>query len=691
MEQKGDPDSFEGHEREVKMTNILIVESPNKVRKIEGFLGSNWRCAASVGHIRDLPDKSMGIDLDTYNMTYEVTQSGKSVVERLQKLVAQASQVYLATDPDREGEAISWHLQQTLRLSKDRYQRVTFTAITAEAVTAAIQAPRRLDGNLVRAQEARRALDRLIGYTISPLTERITGVKASAGRVQTPAVRLVDDRELEIQNFKVTNHYGAEIKFDNGAWSATWDRSPFISEDQPYVMDRGLAEAAAGCRDFKVTAADRKPARRAPPAPFTTSTLLQAASISLGFQPDHTQRIAQKLFEGGYITYHRTDSVNFAPEAIADIRSYAAAKGLPLPDAPRRWASKDAAQEAHEAIRPTHVEDMQAGEDEDQKKLYQLIWNRSVACQLADAVYTETKLTLTAQAAGKTFRYKAQGSVLVEAGWKSLTAADATEEDGDEVAGEAGGGNVPLLTVGASQAATDGKVTELKTRPPQRYTQASLIKKLEALGIGRPSTFSSTITQIMKKKYIQEKAKKLYPTEIGSKLVRGLKDKFAFVEYEFTKKVEDRLDDIAQGRATYLDVVTFVHKHLVSELEALGIDHRSANGPRPPSPRQIEMAEKLAAESSLVLTDDIKADMSAISAFIEKAMAARPSEPMSDSQKRVLTKAIEEGKLSQPSGWPDISKRDASLLMDKLFKKSGQKGRAPVAARRKAATSGRRA
>ena len=295
---------------------LMIVESPNKIKKIKAILGSGWDVAASVGHIRDLPVKSLGVEPNTYRLEYQILERSESVVSQLRQRAARSDQVYLATDPDREGEAIAWHLQQVLDLR--RYERVTFDAITENVILAALKAPRQLNTNLVHAQEARRGADRLVGYQVSPALSRQTGIaRLSAGRVQSVALRLVVDRQREIEAFKETKHFGAEAIFDGGKWRAQWDTAPFLKDGEEYILDAALAEEAAKCRLFAVTGAATKPASKAPPPPFTTATLLQAASVTLGYKPEQTAQIAQRLFEEGLITYHRTDSQNFSAEALA--------------------------------------------------------------------------------------------------------------------------------------------------------------------------------------------------------------------------------------------------------------------------------------------------------------------------------------------------------------------------------------
>jgi DNA topoisomerase I len=412
---------------------LLIVESPNKVKKIKEILGAGWEVAASVGHIRDLPSKELGVQAPEYRPQYELTDRGGDVVKRLRVLVGKADEVYLATDPDREGEAIAWHLQEALKLRAPR--RVRFDAITPEVIRRAVAAPRSIDPALVHAQEARRVLDRLVGYQVSPVLSRQTGQRGlSAGRVQSPALRLVVEREREIESFREVNHFGAELSFAGGSWRAQWETAPFLPKraragargdgaapaaresDAPeyesgsqvessapgpdsaaYILDRALAERAAACRLCTVLASANRQVRESPPPPFTTSTMLQAASVRLRWRPEATAAVGQRLFEAGLITYHRTDSQNFSAEGLAAVRGYAEEHRLPLPPTGRRFRSKESAQEAHEAVRPTHFADERAGEDREQEQLYRLIWERAVASQLADAVWSVNTTRLQAR------------------------------------------------------------------------------------------------------------------------------------------------------------------------------------------------------------------------------------------------------------------------------------------------------
>ena len=319
---------------------LLIVESPGKVKKLQGFLGPDWMVAASVGHVRDLPVKEMGIAAPDFVLQYVPTDRGKDVLAKLAALVKKSDGVFLATDPDREGEAIAWHLADALKLKG--FQRVTYSEITEKAVRAALAAPRSLDMALVKAQEARRALDRLCGYLVSGPLSSASGAKLSAGRVQSPALRLVVEREREIKGFHSVTHYGAELAFaqvDNitDGWKAAWNLKTFLPEGQEYLLDKALAEKAAAIRSLTVLDCVEKESKSAPPAPFTTSSLQQAASNALKFPPKRTMELAQKLYEAGAITYMRTDSPNLSQEAIEAIRALAEEKGWPLPDAPRAW------------------------------------------------------------------------------------------------------------------------------------------------------------------------------------------------------------------------------------------------------------------------------------------------------------------------------------------------------------------
>ena len=548
---------------------LLILESPGKVKKVHEFLGSGWKVAASVGHVRDLPVKEMGVAAPDFKPKYIPTDRGKDILSRLAGLVKNAESVYLATDPDREGEAIAWHLQDALKL-KDA-KRVTYAEITEKAIKAALDVPRSIDMALVAAQEGRRVLDRFCGYMVSGPLSNAAGEKLSAGRVQSPAVRLVVEREREIQDFRSTTHYGAELTFENvdnitDGWKAVWQVKPWIEDGQEYLLDKALAEKAAALRSLEVIDCKESESRSAPPAPFTTSSLQQAASNALKFTPKQTMQLAQKLYEGGHITYMRTDSPNLSQEAVDAIRAFCEGQGWPLVEKPRSWKSKEGAQEAHEAIRPTHIEVEEAGETADEKALYRLIRLRSLASQLEDAVYAVRVLQLAADLDGKQALFEAKGRTLLSQGWKVLTAEDAAIEDsGDSAELE---NPVPAMKSGTSPTALSGTVLTKKTKPAARFTEASLIRELEKRGIGRPSTYAAILDTIMSRGYVKTEKRLLVPTPLGVMVVDGLRGNFSFVEYEFTRTMEQALDDIAAGKADYRSVISEAHARLEQELQA---------------------------------------------------------------------------------------------------------------------------
>ncbi|WP_272531299.1 type IA DNA topoisomerase, partial [Providencia sp. PROV183] len=456
------------------MTTLVIVESVKKVEKIGPMLGNGYKVMASVGHVRDLPQKEIGIELPSYALTYEPTDRGKSIVAKLRAAAAESDRVILATDPDREGEAIAWHLAEMLRLKNP--ERVTFTAITKDKILAAFASPRPLDMQRVYAQEARRALDRMIGYRVSPALSDATGQRLGAGRVQSAGVRLVVERERAIAAFKSTQHYGAELVFNNDdatSWKAQWDTKPHLADGETYLLDAELAKQAAAVRNVVVTDYEDSEKGKAPAAPFTTSTMQLAAGQRLKFKPKRTMELAQKLYEQGAITYHRTDSPNMDEEGIADIAAYAAGAGLPMADKPRKWKAKDNAQEGHEAIRPTHVADLDCGEDDDEKALYRLIWQRAVASQLADAMYAVRTVRLAGDAAGTPVSFKATGRTLLSPGWQAVYAEDAKDENDEP--DEESNNPIPALAVDAALVADDGRVLTKKTKPPVRFKQPTLV------------------------------------------------------------------------------------------------------------------------------------------------------------------------------------------------------------------------
>ena len=544
---------------------LLIVESPGKVAKLQAFLGSDYKVAASVGHVRDLPVKDIGIAPPDFILHYVPTDRGREVLAKLAALAEKADGVILATDPDREGEAIAWHLADALKL-KD-FQRITYSEITEKAVRAALASPRSLDLALVRAQEARRALDRLCGYLVSGPLSSQAGTKLSAGRVQSPALRLIVEREREIKAFSSTTHYGAELAFEQvdnitDGWKAAWNLKALLPEGQEYLLDKVLAEKAAALRSLDVLDCQESESRSAPPAPFTTSSLQQAASNALKFTPKRTMELAQKLYEAGHITYMRTDSPNLSQEAIEAIRALAEEKGWPLPDAPRTWKAKAGAQEAHEAIRPTHCENESAGANEDEKALYALIRLRALASQLADALYAVRVLRLGADLDGREAVFEARGRVLTTPGWKVLLQDDATDEEGEAEPENP----VPAMKPGSKVLALSGKLLTKKTKPAPRYTDAALVRELEKRGIGRPSTYAAILDTIQARGYAALEKRQLAPTALGEKIIDALAGRFTFADFDFTSGMEQALDDIASGKAEYKAVVAQAYAKLHGEL-----------------------------------------------------------------------------------------------------------------------------
>ena len=543
---------------------LFIVESPGKVKKVQSILGSGWNVVASIGHVRDLPEKEFGIFLPDFKPEYVATERGKGVLKRLAALVRTADAVYLATDPDREGEAIAWHLADALKLKKPL--RVTFGSITANAIQEAIKSPRSLDMALVSAQEARRVLDRLCGYLASGPLSKAAGERLSAGRVQSPALRLVVELEWKIRDFVATTYYGAELLFDG--WKATWLTKPWI-KDGEYLTDKALADKAAALRSLTVEECTESESRSAPPAPFTTSTLQQAASNALKFSPKYTMELAQALYVSGAITYMRTDSQNLSDEAVQEIRAYAKAKDLPLADKPRVWKSKDGAQEAHEAVRPTSIEVVEAGETEDEKALYRLIRIRALASQLADALFAVRTLRLAAPLEGSKAEFEAKGRVLTAPGWKTVLFSDDAGDDGEAEQENP----VPVLEKGASVTALDGKALSKTTKPPARFTEASLVRELENRGIGRPATFAAIVDTILRREYVRVEKRQLVPTPLGEKAAKLLIGAFSFVDFDFTKDMESALDSIASGKAVYRDTLGKANARLQGEIAAFASTH----------------------------------------------------------------------------------------------------------------------
>src|SRR4051794_13709305 len=532
---------------------LVVVESPAKAKTIEKYLGPGHRVLASFGHVRDLPPKDGSVDPDNdFAMEWQVSPDRSKQMKAIADEARKADTLILATDPDREGEAISWHVQEVLRQKKalpPEVRRVTFNAITNSAVTEAMKRPRELDEDLIDAYRARRALDYLVGFTLSPiLWRKLPGAK-SAGRVQSVALRLIVDREREVELFKAQEYWqiSASFEADGQRFAARLAQLDGKKIERLTIGDRGDADAARAVVEagrFTVSSVETKPFSRNPPPPFTTSTLQQEAARKLGFSASHTMRVAQSLYEDGLITYMRTDGVDMAPEAVsaarrAITRRYDAGY---VPDRPRQYQSKiKNAQEAHEAIRPTDFDRAHAASG-DHARLYELVYNRALASQMASARLERTTVELTDGAGRAVLR--ASGQVVLFPGYLALY-----EEGRDERVDEEEGARMPALREGDAPAKTGVEATQHSTQPPPRYSEASLVKRLEELGIGRPSTYASILQTLKDREYVRVEKARFVPEESG-RLVTAFLERFfeKYVSYDYTAELEEELDDVSGGR-----------------------------------------------------------------------------------------------------------------------------------------------
>ena len=590
---------------------LLIVESPNKSKKLQEILdrlygAGTWKVTASYGHIMDLPASQLGVNRSaSYVVSYEVNADKQKQVSFLKSLVSQAgkSQVYLATDPDREGEAIAMHLARTLGLDPATAKRVTFQEISDKALRAALEKPRLIDRQLVNAQEARRVIDRIAGYEISNIVCRKLGGRYSAGRVQSPCLRLVDERERIIANFKPTVSFKLTARFvtpSGEALSASYHR-PFESENELHAYLMGVSGKA-----YRVASVEKKPVEKTPQPPFTTSTLQQDGIKRLSgkagrWTAKKVMDVAQELFAGGHITYMRTDSPNLSEEAVEAIRQQLSQTLGAAYFQARQYAAKAGAQEAHEAIRPTHFEHAQAGETDEQRALYRLIYDRAVASQMASARLEQTVITITS--AEPTDRFVAKASVVIFPGYKAIyddPAGNADTDNGEEPPGAL---QRPVVT-GDALSVNQMSGRQTFTTPPKRFDEATLVAELEKKGIGRPSTYASILDNIIARKAyvvpatvaplktpvsvltwqagaisktmasqsIGADKDKLMPSETGRQIVAYLEESFGdIVDYSFTAGMEDRLDKISQAADSYLAVVTAFdtrHRALLEQAES---------------------------------------------------------------------------------------------------------------------------
>jgi len=585
--------------------NLFIVESPAKAKTIEGFLGKEYTVRSSIGHIRDLVQKDMGVDVkNNFEPHYEISPEKKAVVAELKKLAKAADTVWLATDEDREGEAISWHLYEALELEDKKTRRITYSEITKTAIQKAIDSPRSIDKNLVDAQQARRVLDRLVGYEVSPILWKKIKPSLSAGRVQSVAVRLIVEREREISQFKSTSAYKVSAIFEtpeNAIVKAELGKR-FASQQEAMTFLEKCRPAS-----FTISNLETKPAKKSPSAPFTTSTLQQEAGRKFGYSVAQTMSIAQRLYEGGKITYMRTDSVNLSQTALDAARDEVTRIYGEKFAQTRVYKTKSKnAQEAHEAIRPTYMNQHGVEGDVQELRLYDLIWKRTIASQMADAELEKTTVTIKVSTAEENFI--AQGEVLKFEGFLKVY-METKEDDNDDEAAE---GILPPMKVGEVLGAQEISAIERFTHHPARYAEASLVKKLEELGIGRPSTYAPTISTVQKRGYVIKEDRlgvqrnynymllkngtinaevktentgaeksKLFPTDIGIVVTDFLVLNFKeILDYNFTAKVEEEFDEVAEGKLSWTKMLEAFYKPFHSTVVTVLETSERASGER---------------------------------------------------------------------------------------------------------------
>lgn len=547
------------------MSDLVIVESPAKAKTIKKYLGGNYEVIASMGHVRDLPKTRLSVDIKKkFAPKYEIIKGKEKLVEELKELAEKSDKIYLATDPDREGEAISWHLAYILGLPLDDNNRVEFNEITKNGVTNGMAHPRSINIDLVNAQQARRILDRLVGYKLSPFISQKIRRGLSAGRVQSVAVRIIVDREEEIRKFKPEEYWtidakfipkGSRKSFSASLYSDVNGKIKIENQEQAEKIEQDLADA-----EYMITKVKHGTRRKTPAPPFITSTLQQEASRKLGFQSRRTMKVAQELYEGvdiegmgatGLITYMRTDSLRISDVAKEEAAQYILNRFGEkfLPAKPRVFKTKSNAQDGHEAIRPSmpslSPEDVKASLTSDQFKLYNLIWNRFMASQMSDCIQKTTQAEISA----KEYIFKASGYYVDFEGFTTLyvESKDTEEEKSTQL---------PPLEKDMPVKCKELKKNQHFTQPPARYTEASLIKALEEYGIGRPSTYAATITTITSREYVKREAKTLYPTELGEVMTNLLKERFPkIVNYKFTAQMEENLDEVEHGQEEWVELL----------------------------------------------------------------------------------------------------------------------------------------
>ena len=623
------------HPKNTAAKNLVIVESPAKAKTINKYLGSDFTVQASMGHVRDLPSKGLSVDIENnFEPTYEISPGRKKIVSSLKESAKNCKRLYLATDLDREGEAIAWHLSQTLGVPEEQTSRVIFNAITKNAVERAFANPGKIDMDKVMAQQARRILDRIVGYQISPLLWKKVARGLSAGRVQSVAVKMIVEREREIRAFKSVEYWLIPAVFTNqfaeqSKYSQQWqkftqtkdsnDKGPTIAEQNAWLAEHSafIAELSAidgktfsagsqqqaqkiyqamKSAEFVVGSVQVKSSSSRPAPPFTTSTLQQSAANRLGFATKRTMRIAQQLYEGidlgsmgflGLITYMRTDSTHLSPEALADVRKYIAnnIEQKYLPEKANVYSSGKNAQQAHEAIRPTDVDIMpqqiKSLLSDEQYKLYQLIWQRFVASQMAAAQWNTTTLEITADTVIGKCCYKAQGRVLVFDGFTKIWPTGSADQQ------------LPQLKQGDKVAAIDIKAEQHFTKPPARFNEASLVKALEKEGIGRPSTYASIISTIQDRGYVEQLDRQFHPTDVGEVVTEKLDEFFPkIMDMAFTRHMEEQLDKIEEQHLDWLGVLNEFYGPFKQNLEKAAEEMQHAKAEIKPSEYTCPKCEK---------------------------------------------------------------------------------------------------
>ena len=558
--------------------NLVIVESPAKAKTIEKYLGKDYKVLASFGHVRDLPPKKLGVDVrHGFTPEYEVPAKSKKTVSEIRKAEKSAKELYLATDLDREGEAISWHLLEALGIKKDntKVKRITFSEITKSALERAMKHPRGIDMDLVDAQQARRVLDRLVGYKLSPLLWRKVKSGLSAGRVQSVAVRLIVEREREINKFKPEEYWVVAAILSKEADDFKFKAILIEESGNPIKkMDVKNKKQATDIKKrlesakYQVLSVDKRELLRKPTAPFTTSTLQMEASRKLSFSAKQTMMMAQRLYESGHITYMRTDSTNLSSDAVSEIRKVILKEygQKYLPEGAQSYQTKTKrAQEAHEAIRPTHFVQDKVSEDGREQKLYELIWKRTVASQMKEAQIEVIEAKIQASTKEKHVFFARGESVKFDGFIRAYT--EGSDEEVEEV------GTIPKLVKAEKLDFHDLETTQKFTEPPKRYSEATLVKKLEGLGIGRPSTYAPTMSTIVDRGYVVLEEKLFKPNEIGMIVNDLLVAHFPnVVDYQFTAKMEDDLDDVAAGEKKWVPVIEEFYKPFAANLNQKSTD-----------------------------------------------------------------------------------------------------------------------